>query len=241
MRTCFGVRQRLSAYLEGDLDAVETRVVASHLGTCSGCAQRWRTLEGSLALLAEMPRLAASERIASRVLDRLEVETRGPGLALLFRPAWAARPLMLPSLVPAALVLVSVLAGVVALDQDPRQLSAVVRGEGWEPRGPASGTEANPLFPSSSVTVPRVRTRDPRPADVLARMGGEGTLFLETVVARDGSVSAVTLLQGDSEQAQPFLDALRRERFEPARLRGRPVAVSVYRLISRMEVRAPNT
>ena len=31
------------------------------------------------------------------------------------------------------------------------------------------------------------------------------------------------------------------ERYEPGRFRGRPVAVSMYRLISRMEVRAPIT
>jgi hypothetical protein len=69
----------------------------------------------------------------------------------------------------------------------------------------------------------------------------EGTLFLETVVARDGSVSMVTLLGGDSEHARPVVDALRRERFEPVRLHGRPVAVSVYRLISRLDVWAPLT
>ena len=56
------------------------------------------------------------------------------------------------------------------------------------------------------------------------------------VVARDGSVSAVTVIGGDSELARPVVDALRRERYEPARFRGRPVAVSIYRLISRMEV-----
>ena len=60
-------------------------------------------------------------------------------------------------------------------------------------------------------------------------------------MARDGQVSAVTLLDGDSGRAGPLLDALRRERFEPGRVKGRPVAVSVYRLISRMEVRAPLT
>jgi len=60
-------------------------------------------------------------------------------------------------------------------------------------------------------------------------------------VARDGSVSTVTLLGGDLAQAGPLLEALRRERFEPATFRGRPVAVSLYRLISRMDVRAPLT
>jgi len=61
------------------------------------------------------------------------------------------------------------------------------------------------------------------------------------VVARDGSVSLVRLLDGDSQRAEPVLDALRRERFEPGRYRGRPVAVSVYRLISSLEVRPPLT
>jgi hypothetical protein len=37
------------------------------------------------------------------------------------------------------------------------------------------------------------------------------------------------------------VDALRRQKFEPVRLRGRPVAVSVYRLFSRMDVRSPMT
>ena len=56
------------------------------------------------------------------------------------------------------------------------------------------------------------------------------------MVASDGSVSAVTVLGGDSELARPVVAALRRGRYEPARFRGRPVAVSIYRLISRMEV-----
>jgi hypothetical protein len=55
-------------------------------------------------------------------------------------------------------------------------------------------------------------------------------------------VSTVTLLEGDSVQAKPLLEALRHARFEPVRVKGRPVAVSVYRLISLMEVlAAPRT
>ena len=76
--------------------------------------------------------------------------------------------------------------------------------------------------------------------EVLAGQG-EGSLFLETVVARDGSVAGVTLLEGDAGLEQPLIEALRQQRFEPVRYRGRRVAVSVYRLISRMEVRSPRT
>lgn len=241
--TCRGVRRRLSAFLDGDLDGAESRAVASHLQGCPECARRWRSLRESVRLLAGMPRVEPSEGIGAGVLDRLEVESRGPGLALLFRPVWSARPLMLPSLVPAALVLVTILAAALALDQEPRSFATVAartRGDAWEARLPPSGTEANPLFPSAGVSVPRVRQRDAFPADLLEAMG-EGTLFLETVIARDGSVSAIRLLGGDTRDAGPILDLLRKERFEPGRYRGRPVAVSVYRLFSRMEVRPPLT
>ncbi len=232
--SCRNVRRRLSAYLDGDLPVGETREVAAHLEACPECGRHWRSLRAALDLVASAPRLAPPEPIAAQVGDRLEVESRGPGLALLFRPFWAARPLIFPSLVPAALVLLSVVAAAVALDQNARPLTSAVA----EPL-PPYGTEANPLFPSTGVTVPRIRSRV-TPADLVLE-SGEGTFFIETVVARDGSVSNVTLLDGDQEAARPFVDALGRERFEPARLEGRPVAVSVYRLISRMEVRAPRT
>jgi hypothetical protein len=54
-------------------------------------------------------------------------------------------------------------------------------------------------------------------------------------------VSTVTVLDGHDASAEALVDALRRQRFEPVHYRGRPVAVSVYRLISRMEVRSPRT
>jgi hypothetical protein len=78
------------------------------------------------------------------------------------------------------------------------------------------------------------------PAQVLTDMA-EGTVFVETIVARDGSVSSVSVLAGDAGGSGPLVAALRRERFWPGRVNGRPVAVSVYRLISRVDVRPPIT
>lgn len=233
---CRGTRSRLSAYLDGDLSARELRAVAGHLARCAACAERWRSLRSALDVLADAPRLECREGIAARVLDRLEVESRGPGLALLFRPVWAARPLMLPSLLPAAVVLCALLAVAFVLDRGPRGVpEGRLRAEAWDTGLPPSGTEGNPLIPSSGVSAPRARAQGLLPDRLLEEMG-EGTLFLETVVARDGSVSAVTLLGGDSDQARPLLEALRRTRFEPGRFHGRSVAVCVYRLISRMDV-----
>jgi hypothetical protein len=226
--------------MDGDLEVGSARLVSVHLDDCPACAARWRSLRSAVDMLAEVPRLECQERISTRVRDRLEVETRGAGLALLLRPPWKARPLIFPSLIPAAAVLVVVLGLAFVLDRDPEPLPTVVtRGaESWGPTG-ASGTESNPLFLSAEVSAPRVR----RPAlinDLLAALGDE-PIFVETVVARDGSVSTVTLLGGDSQQAGPLLEALRHERFEPGRRHGRPVAVSLYRLMSRTDVHAPVT
>jgi hypothetical protein len=238
--TCARVRARLSEWLDGELDLPAIRAVESHLERCPACARQAGELRAACALLGDLPRLLAPESVAARVLDRLEIEggSRRPGLALLFRGFAAARPFMLPSLVPAALVLVSVLAGVLALDSGP--LPEVHLAPGAWGAVPASGTEGNPLFPSTEVALPRETAAAELSPDVFAGRG-EGSLFVETVVARDGSVAGVTVLEGDARSAEPLLEALRQQRFEPVRYRGRPVAVSVYRLISRMEVRSPRT
>lgn len=234
--TCVRVRRRLSDWLDGGLEPAAARAVQAHLATCLGCARHADELRTVSGLLAELPRLQAPEPVAVRVLDRLEFEAgaRRPALALLFRGFAAARPFMLPSLVPAGLLLVSVLAGVLALDSGP--LPEVHLAPGAWSAVPASGTEGNPLFPSADVDLPRETAGLGLSPEVLAGRG-EGSVFLETVVARDGTVAGVTVLQGSAEGEEALLAALRQQRYEPVRYRGRRVAVSVYRLISRMECR----
>jgi hypothetical protein len=233
--TCRDVRSRFSSHRDGELPVEERRDLEGHLEACATCTRHWQEYAAALDLLGRIPRPQPKETIVPSVLASLEVQTRGPGLALLFRPSWAARPLILPSLIPAALVLVAVLGGCLALDYEslPEVYEA---GRGWRPYG----TNANPLFQMEGVTAPRAPEDDMLSAQLLAGLG-EGTFFVETVVGSDGRVSTVTLIEGDSQQAQPYLDALRLERFQPGLFRGRPVAVSVYRLISTMEVRAKST
>ena len=235
---CRQVHDRLSDLLDERLPLREAQAVERHLAECRPCAERWESLRASVTALRTLPRLKPADSVALQVLNRLEVESRGPGLALLFRPAWMARPLIFPSLAPAALVLVSIMAGALALDHEPR--AGVGMPAGAEQRVAPSGTEANPLFPSADVGVPRVTDRRELETTILADLP-EGSLFFETVVARDGSVSDVTLIEGEPSRAAAIGDALRQERFEPVRLRGRPVAVSVYRLISHTEVLASVT
>lgn len=235
--TCTRVRSKLSAWIDGELRGSAAREVPAHLSACAGCRRRAAELEAASRAVSELPTLEPPESVAARVRDRIELETRNPGLAVLLRGFGAARPYMLPSIVPAALVLVTLLAGVLALDSGP--LPKVHLPSGAWGVLPPSGTEGNPLFPSAEILLPR--EAGPRlPSEALVG-SGEGTLFLETIVARDGTVADVRLLTGDGAFEGPLLDALRRQRFVPAHYRGRPVAVSVYRLISRMEVRSPLT
>ncbi len=213
---CAWVKDRLSPYLDDDLEASDGHAVAAHLDACPDCAGRWTSLRASLQALRELPPVPAPESLAARVLDRIEVESRGPGLALLFRSSRKARPLMVPSLLPAALVLAAVLGGVAWL----------------------LAPEAEPLPPVAEVSLPRLSV--PVLADDFIPPR-EDSLFFETVVTRDGRVAQVTLLDGRVADAGPMINALQRERFVPAQYRGRPVAGSVYRLISRMDVHAPKT
>jgi hypothetical protein len=232
---CGRARRELSALRDGELERARETEVLAHLEQCAGCGARWRSLTEALDALAQAPRIETRESLAAQVLNRLELERRGPGLALLFRSVWAARPLILPSLIPAALVVVAVIGAAVMLDR-PEPLPDVYVRPGsfaWSINPP--GTERNPLFPNGEVDGPRHRGLA-LPAEVLAELS-DGTFFLETVVARDGSVATVTLIDGDPASAGRLMDAMRRQRFEPARYRGRPVAVSLYRLISRLEVR----
>lgn len=235
---CDRVRRRFSEHRDEALPAADAGDLSAHLETCPACAREWRSFNDDLDLLALAPPLEATGEIAARVFDRLDMERRQPGLSLVFRPFGAARPLMLPSLVPAFVVVVGVLTGALVLDRVAEPLPTVRRPSAaatWDGVLPPSGTESNPLFSMAEVSPPRMRSGDAVPLDLLEHRG-QGTVFVETVVARDGSVSAVTILGGDSELAGPVVDALRRERYEPARFRGRPVAVSIYRLFSRMEV-----
>lgn len=227
--SCDRVLEKLSPYLDGDLNAGAARQVSAHLETCSACASRWRSLRGAMQALRELPPLRPLEPLTSRVMTRLEVESRGPGLALLFRPRWQARPLIVPSLLSAAAIFMCTLAGAVLLDSSTHRLQdRVVAGR---------SLDDSPLV---LLGMDRPRLQAAALADDLVP-AREDSHFFETLVTRDGRVAEVTLLDGRAADAGLLINALRRERFVPAHYRGRPVAVNVYRLISRLDVQAPET
>ena len=234
--TCQGVQERLSEWLDGELATGVSLAVSEHLAACGSCTRHAEQLRAVSGLLGEL-RLEPAEAGAGPLALQLELAggARRPGLALLFRTVFATRPHIVPSLLTAASILLLAIGAILAFDTGP--LPEVKSASPWNV-APVSGTEGNPLFPSAEVGLPQQRAA--LAPEVLAREG-EDSVFLETVVARDGSVAGVTVLQGDASVEQALIAALRQQRFEPTRYRGRFVAVSVYRLISRLEVRSPRT
>jgi len=102
------------------------------------------------------------------------------------------------------------------------------------------GTEAKPFWVTEDLQGPKAG------ADMFLDqqlMGmGEQSIFVMTLVTRDGRVSEVKLLDGDSKTAAPIMDEIKMQRCLPGVDRaGRPVATRAFRLISSMEVRAPRT
>jgi Putative zinc-finger len=224
--SCAKTRVAFSALRDGDLSRDETRRVGEHLEACAACAREWSAYAGTLDALGDLPELSPVERVLGRVLDRIEVESRGPGLALLFRPVWAARPLMLPSLLHASLIVAALLTSALAVDawsvrrqRDARLAAEAVRTSQLLFGGP----------------LRKVHTTEAL-ADRLSS-AGPGDVFVETVIGADGTVLDVRLIEGDRKRAQPVMDALREERFEPTAVPERgPAAVSIYQLISYSDV-----
>jgi hypothetical protein len=237
--SCAGIKRELSAYLDGDLSGARLQLVSAHLESCPSCAQHLQELGQVSDALSSLPRLACPESIAPRVLDRLEVESRGPGLALLFRSAWAARPLIFPSVAPAVLVLVSTLSGVLMMGAHDMRTWASTR------RMPASSMETpevsnGPFASIGDQTAPQTAVDIFFDEQVVGMT--EQDIFVMTVVAEDGRVAAVRLLEGDSRVAAPILQQLRLQRGRPGRdTAGKPMEMRSFRLISAMEVRAPLT
>jgi hypothetical protein len=207
--------------------------VAAHLRECPACAAGWKEWSGTLDALAALPPPPAPD-VAGAVLERLSIETRDPGLASMFRPLSVRRPLLVPSLVTASLVLLAVATPVTLQLERPLATPRVAFSSwgGW-------GGGAAPLAPSASVTLPR--EQDGGLAHRALSDMGEGTLFVETVVGVTGRVNRVRLLEGDEGLPSALLDALTRQRFEPGRYQGEAVPVALYRLISRLDVLASAT
>lgn len=106
--------------------------------------------------------------------------------------------------------------------------SISIRGSRAAQAAPAAPQQAAPLRVGGSVKVPRKLTHvNPAYPVAMQSAGMTGTVPLEAVIGRDGSVTAVRVLsaQVHPDLAGAAIDAVRQWRFSPTLLNGVPVEV----------------
>ena len=74
------LRERLSAYLEADLEASERARVEEHLNACPDCRREYRELRHMVDLLRGLPAPDLPPDLADRVIARLRAGEGRPGL-----------------------------------------------------------------------------------------------------------------------------------------------------------------
>jgi hypothetical protein len=134
--------ERLSEYLDGELDATEAAVLEAHLGLCGECRTTLDELRAVVAGAAELPDRLPTRNLFPGILERIG---EGDDAAIVpLRPAARSGrrfTFSAPQLAAAAALVVSVTAGSVwlAMRADP-QLAPVAAGELAE--APASSDPA---------------------------------------------------------------------------------------------------
>jgi hypothetical protein len=161
------LRERLSAYLEADLEESERARIEEHLEGCPDCRREYRELRHTVDLLRGLPVPDPPPELADRVIARLRAGEGRPGLMARCQ-ARASRIVESSWSTPLA----AVAAGLVAL--------AIVRGvdvsveiPGW------SDTEAAPAIeiaaerpaelPARGISAFRIAA-EPEPAEVVSPM-----------------------------------------------------------------------
>jgi anti-sigma factor RsiW len=69
---CHGVHSRLSAYMDGELDAALSGEVEAHLKQCPDCREVLEELRSADVLLRDLPRYSLPAKFAKALLSRLQ-------------------------------------------------------------------------------------------------------------------------------------------------------------------------
>jgi protein TonB len=98
------------------------------------------------------------------------------------------------------------------------------------PDAPPAAEPDRPLLVGGEVTEPvKIYTPPPRYTEIARRARIEGTVILEAIIEKDGTVTQAKVLKAlPMGLDQAAVDAVTSWRFEPGTLRGAPVAVYYY-------------
>jgi hypothetical protein len=247
--TCAEVLDRLEGFHDEELSVCDQIAVSAHLGWCRECADEFAQIQlVGLSLRASAPGravLAGTDEVVLRssVVNRANAE-KAASFAVQVRHSFEDMHFVYAGLgaAMAAVVCAIIMIGTMQLvaNEQPDSLAAIVR------------VLASPGSNQNPVSLGRL-VRMPRPLDegfsAEANTDLSDTIFtLAAVVTREGRVANLELLRASGTPAtmagvdgakalQDLLGAASRAHFEPARVAGSPVAVSMVWIVAHTTVK----
>lgn len=145
---CSQIKKKLSAYLDGEIEASERESIARHLKTCTSCRAELAALVQVKDTLSVLPGMAAPPFFMTRLRQRIKDEK-----------SWVERPMSILEKIRRAAVYAAAFAGVVVSLFAGSQMGRTLYQELASDAQPVSGENADILglgsfeeFPTGSLS-----------------------------------------------------------------------------------------
>jgi len=227
MKQCNSIRERFSAYLDGDLTGVAMQQIVAHLEVCGECRHEfdgWRAMQSALG---EIGQAKAPANLALRLRVAISQEQARRPRQVLAR--WQVRwqNTMAPFLLRAS---AGVASAVLLLGTAAVLVGAFATPEPVEARDAPASAATSPRFLYSSPVSSTPGTYNSEERDVSARVstgtvGHASSVVVEAYVNREGRVYDYRIISGPDTPASraQIENLLLSSVFEPARVFGEPV------------------
>ena len=239
-RACRDTRDRLSAYVDGELDVPSHVQVRQHLSDCTSCRYELEAFEtvGRLVRSAGNGRTVEVAGLADAVVSRVSAEGREAWPARLARAFDDMHLVWAGLCATAAVILCAGRAAALGLLAPRAERADSLRGI-FATLSP-SGTDLEPMVLRPGLEVPRVSPEAITPVMLASALpgswAGDSDVAVSAVVTRDGRVLEARIVDGQAYAG--FTQSLEESaRFQPASRRGMPVAVSLVWVMSHTTVR----
>lgn len=235
--TCAAVRGRLQSLHDGELPVGDQVDVSAHLDGCEHCTSALEEMQAlRVAVRAALPRrspLSDEEHAGLRavVVSRIRAENT---------EAWSARLCAMFD------DMHMVYAGLGAASATVVCVMIMLGMTRFATRERSPGSNQNPVVVDARMLMPRPLSQVLMTAGV--KDADDAVFTLSAVVTREGRVVNLELysetgetLGADSSEARAFqtlMGSVSRARFEPAKVAGLPVAVSMVWMVAQTTVRA---
>jgi protein TonB len=220
----------LSRYHDRELAAVEREAFDRHAAACPECTAAAGEYEAVLALYRESRPEPPDRSLARRISRRIDTELRRRPpvrfLALEIDLLWAS--IAATGLV-AAIALFAVLGRRPPAAVPEKESAAAPASPGPQSASPANAprdSDAAPLRVGGAVSAPVLERRvDPDVPPSARPLLRTSPVVVEAVISAGGDVVSARILRSNPAADRAVLDALRRWKYRPAQLGGKPVAV----------------